>query len=105
MHAGKSVKHCSRLAWLHILNMVCMSRNVEIHPTRGFVALHEAIFAYSRWMRVIWTPKSVIASWREYQVGRWGDIIILQHLFLQVSGSSSNAGWVAANAVCPPILG
>jgi hypothetical protein len=41
----KSVKQCSQFVWLHLLNMVCVSRNIEIHPTRGFVALHEAMSA------------------------------------------------------------
>jgi len=41
----KSVKQCSRFVWLHLLNMMCVSRNIEIHPTRDFVALHEAMSA------------------------------------------------------------
>ena len=42
----KSVKQCSRFVWLHIRNMVCVSRNIEVHPARGFVALREAMSAH-----------------------------------------------------------
>jgi len=42
----KSVKKCSRFVWLHIRNMVCVSRNIEVHPARGFVALREAMSAH-----------------------------------------------------------